>query len=302
MTSSRFTRPGVALAALLILGSAANPAAAAGLPFTDPNAVSSIGLCDNHGNPITSGSLDSHAFVPAAAASSPAPEGYASGQGAKATLYAFQPRKGVDPGEWSGFQLTGGSIFSDSQHPLVAGTNLDPSLRDFMSAYPLRWDGLLQLRIYYTAPNRVVSRRTYPAAVLRVSGGSWTLVQGSTALKCDLSKVVSGERVLLPASDFDPKHPAVTPAPAPSGRKAPVHGSATPTARRTTPAGVGTSASTHPSGSIAATAQSVAAKRSSSVAGLWWGAAALAVLGLAGGMFLRRRRATDGRRISDQDL
>lgn len=231
--TSLLTRTGFILAGLGVLTTtlAAAPAAsAATVPFQDQNAVASIGLCDAHGNPITSGSIDSHAFVTAAASSAPVPSNYSADKGAKATLYAFQPRKGVDPGQWSGFQLTGGSVFADPQHPLVSGTNLDPSLREFTSSYAPRWDGLVELRIYYTAPNAVVSRRSYPAAVLRVSGSTWTMVQGATNLHCDLSKVTSSERLLLPSSAFDPAHPAVTHAPAPAGASAAVLGTTTPSA------------------------------------------------------------------------
>lgn len=221
------TRAGLALSGLAVLLAFGPPAQAAAVPFTDQNVNASIGLCDDKGNPITSGSIDSHAFVTAAASSAPAPTNYQPSKMAKATLYAFQPRPGVDPGEWSGYQLTGGSVFADGQHPLVSGTNLDPSLRDFMSNYALKWDNLLELRIYYTAANAVVSRRSYPAAVLKVSGNTWTMVQGATNIRCDLTKVVSSERINLPASDFDPRHPAVTQAPAPSGITAPVNGAST---------------------------------------------------------------------------
>ena len=224
--SSRYTRAGLALSALVILGLDRRPGRSRRrVPFTDPNAVASIGLCDAHGNPISSGSIDSHAFVVAAGASSAAPDGYGVDQGGKATLYAFQPRQNIDPGEWSGFELTGGSVFSDNAHPLVSGTNLDPSLREFTVAYPVKWNGLVQLRMYYTAPNKVPSRDTYPAAVLRVSGDHWTVVQGSS-MHCDLSKVVSSERMLLPAAAFDSRHPAVTHAPAPAGASSAADGPA----------------------------------------------------------------------------
>ena len=86
----------------------------------------------------------------------------------------------MDPGQWSGYQLTGSSAYAEDAHPLAAGTNLDPSLQDFLSAYPARWDGLVQLRMYYTAPNKVAYRRTYPAAVLRVQGKRWTVLQGAS--------------------------------------------------------------------------------------------------------------------------
>ena len=302
-----FTRAALGLAGVAALAgtgfAASDAAAATALPFHDQNATASIGLCDAKGNPITSGSIDSHAFVTAAAASAPAPANYTPDKKAKATLYAFQPRQGVDPGEWSGFQLTGGSVFSDGQHPLVAGTNLDPSLREYMSAYAPRWDHLIQLRIYYTATNRVISRRSYPAAVLKVSGNTWTLVQGATNLHCDLAKVVSSERLLLPSSDFDPAHPAVTHPPAPAGASAAVLGTSAPATAGSTSSTRSSSVSTSVAGhssapaspasgrSTTAVADTTTTAKHSSSAGYWL-LGTLAALGAAGLLVLRRVRGT----------
>lgn len=292
---------GLGILSLSLLNGAS--ASAASVPFTDGSAVASIGLCDAHGNPITSGSMDTHPFVAAAASSAATPTGYAPDNKSKATLYAFQPRQGVEPGEWSGFQLTAGSVFADSAHPLVAGTNLDPSLREYTSAYAPRWNGLIQLRIYYTATNKVVSRRTYPAAVLRVTGNIWTMLQGATNLHCDLTKVVSSERLNLPVTDFDPKNPAVTHPPAPAGANSPVTdsnastspsagsnpaGSASPTAPATASASPLGSAS----GAMTVPAVSNASARSggSGPNPVWWVLGVVVVAGATGAAMWRRLR------------
>lgn len=288
----RITRPalriGLAGSVLLLSTVLAQPAQADSVPFSDPNAQGQIGLCDGNGHPVQNGSTISHPYVVAAGSSQAAPSGYTASKGAKATLYAFQPRQNVDPGQWSGFQLTGSSAYADANHPLVSGTNLDPSLKDFVTAFPAKWDGLVQLRIYYTAPNKVASKRTYPAAVLRVQGNQWTLVQGAQ-LNCDLAKVVSSEKLLLPASAFDPAHPAVTDAPsltehssspAPTGATA--KGSSSAAAR---PSATG-------SGAVAGPATKAVADTSDSSSATPWVVAGLVlvgILGLAGGAAWRAR-------------
>jgi hypothetical protein len=214
--SNRLNRAlaGLGVAGILLLGAviASPPAAAVAVPFNDPNAQGAIGLCDATGRSIQSGSLLTYPFVAGAASTVAAPAGYGTDAGGHVTVYAFQPRLNVDPGEWSGFQLTGSSVYADAQHPLAVATVLDPALQEFLLAYPAHWNGLLQLRMYYTAPNKVVFRQTYPAAVLQAKAGRWTVLQGAS-MRCDLSKAVSGEKLNLPASYFNPVHPGVSHAP-----------------------------------------------------------------------------------------
>ncbi|MEO9238199.1 MAG: hypothetical protein ABI418_08915, partial [Jatrophihabitantaceae bacterium] len=187
--------------------------------------------------------------------------------------------------------LTGASIYADPSHPLVAGTNIDPSLQDFVTSFPAKWDGLVELRMFYTAPNKVVYRRSYPAAVLRVQAGKWTVVQAAN-LTCDLTKVVSNEKLVLPASAFDPAHPAVTDAPqlaarttsAPSGAKASTTASSTATRPDAAPTSAG-----QPELSKAANAS---AKSGSSSSGPWLAlvVAGLGIAGLAGAVGWRARQ------------
>jgi hypothetical protein len=284
---------GVASALLLGALAASSPAAADAVPFTDQNAQGSIGLCDATGHPVQSGSVLTYPFVAAAAPTVPAPAGFGTDVGGHATLYAFQPRQNVDPGEWTGFQLTGSSLYADAQHPLAIATDLDPALSEFLSAYPARWDGLVQLRIYYTAPNRVPYRRTYPAAVLQAKSGHWTVLQGAS-VKCDLTKAVSGEKLTLPASYFDPAHPAVTHAPgttpsaAPGTSKVVLPSSAAPRPTAQSSA-VPTRSAAAGSASSTATVSEAATKRSSSSAPWIFGVAIIAI-GAAGLLVLRSRR------------
>jgi len=302
--SSRFTRTllrsGVSLiTALLVAVLLPQDAWADSVPFTDSHTEGAVGLCDAAGHPLRSGSTIDHPYVAAVGSTLPAPAGYGARDGAKATLYAFQPRRDVDPGQWSGYQLTGSSAYAEDNHPLAAATNLDPSLGDFLSAFPARWDGLVQLRIYYTAPNKVAYRRSYPAAVLRVSGKKWTVVQGGE-LTCDLTKVVSSEKLLLPASAFDPAHPAVTTAPSLT--------TPTPAASRSTatPSGRPSTATSSPKASVGAGRTSGPPRTSSAAvgslvntakqqrspgSGAWLGAVAVAVgiAGLAGAVGWRAR-------------
>jgi len=291
---TRIIRPAlrIGLAASVLVTSTvlAQPAQAAPVPFSDPHAQGQIGLCDSSGHPIQNGSTISHPYVVAAGSTEAAPSGYQASKGGKATLYAFQPRQDVDPGQWSGFQLTGSSAYADDQHPLVSGTNLDPSLKDFVTAFPAKWDGLVQLRIYYTAPNTVSSRRTYPAAVLRVQGDQWTLVQGAQ-LNCDLAKVVSSEKLFLPASAFDPAHPAVTDAPSLTAPTAAA--SAAPAAKGSVKAAANGAPS---SGAVAGPAtRAVADTRSTSSSSTPWVIASLVLVGVAG---LAGAAAVRGRRRS----
>jgi hypothetical protein len=268
----------------LMLTSVASGAAT--VPFTDQSANGSIGLCDAGGNPIRSGSMTQHPFAELAASSIPAPDGYTAQQKAKATLYAFQPRQNVDPGQWSGQQLTGSSIYSDASRPMVAGTNLDASLQDFVSAYPARWQGLVQLRIYYTAPNKVPFRRSYPAAVLRVSGSNWTVVQGAD-VPCDSGKVISSERLLLPSSAFKTANPAATKGSVPTmspGANASASSGTKPSSAATAP--VASGSTTSRSGEVAAAA---AKQRSSSTAPWFTGVAVLGATAVAGALLWRRR-------------
>lgn len=174
---------------------------AATVPFTDPAAHGYIGLCNAAGRQITSGSLSDKPFVVRAVSSTPAPSGYTVRQGVKATLLAYQPIDGIDPGDWSGEALTGSAFFSNAAHPMTAGTVLDYSMGDFVGTYPVHWDRLVQLRIYYGQPDKPTYTTTYPAAVLQIDGSRWQVVQGGT-VDCSDGKTMPTEKLALPPSRF----------------------------------------------------------------------------------------------------
>jgi hypothetical protein len=129
-----------------------------------------------------------------------APEGYGAQQG-KAQLNVYIPRQGTEPREWTGKGLTSSSRFSNSAHPMAEGTVLDAALVDLTSVAPPKWDGLVQLRMYFTAINAPQHVIPYPATVIRVTGDSWAVVSGGP-VDCHAGKAQSVERVALPASAF----------------------------------------------------------------------------------------------------
>jgi hypothetical protein len=205
----------VLVAAPLAVGLAAVAAPAAhaagsGLPYTDPRAKGSITLCDSSGHPITSGNIHDRPTVAWVVSSTAAPAGYAVKNG-KATLYAFQPRQQVNPAEWSGQQVSGSSLYTNPVHPMAEVTTGDKPVGDFVAAYPPKWDGLVELRLYLTAPNKLLYNVRYPTANLRVTGTTFVVVNpGNTS--CTLGRALSNERVLLPASAF-PKPSLASPRP-----------------------------------------------------------------------------------------
>lgn len=176
----------------------AAPASAATVPFSDPNTNGYIGLCDRSGHPVTSGSLDDLPFVWTAVSSTPAPAGYEHG---KATLYAYQPRQHVAPAQWEGRMLTASSSFTNPAHPMAQATNGDSPLLWFVQAYPPQWNGLVQLRMFYSAANSPVDQSPYPATVLQVSGNRWFEISGGS-VPCNVGKAVSAETVDLPSSEL----------------------------------------------------------------------------------------------------
>jgi hypothetical protein len=193
--SLRGVLSGAALASLIAF-TLALPAAAVSVPFKDINTNGSIGLCDENRKPVTSGSIKDQPFIWTAVSSAAAPKGFEKG---KAVLYAFQPRRQVDPGEWSGKQLTASSTFTNPKHPMSQATNADGPLLFTVQAYPPRWDGLIQLRMYFAGYNVGIYRDTYPATTIRVTGERWEVVSGGAAA-CTAGRATSVESQALPAS------------------------------------------------------------------------------------------------------
>ena len=274
----------------LLMGAAAlltAPVASAdapAVPFVDKNVSGALGFCDKTGHEITSGPLDTAPFAWFAAASTAAPSGYGKG---KATLYAFQPIKDVDPGNWSGRQLTGSSSFSNAKVPMASGTVLDPALGDFVAAFPPRLDSLVQLRMYFNAPDLTQYRNSYPAAVLKVTSTTWTLVQGG-GVNCTAGTAVSNEVAALPASDFAKPARPTPAADAPKAARDPQQ--RTPSAFA--PASSGSPTSGSPGATVAAKDAAHTSGGSGGSGGVIAAIVAAAVV-VAGGAawWLRRRRA-----------
>jgi len=176
------------------------------LPFKDPATQGTLGLCDRSGHNITSGKITDVPFVWRVVSSKPAPKGY-TGTFAKATLFVYQPREKVDPGQWSGKQMTGSSTFTSSAHPAAQATNLDPSLIEFTSIAPL-WSGLVQLRVIYSNVNTTPHTRPYPATVIQVTGNSWHVVSGGN-VSCGTGAAISMEQQLLDPSAFPSASPTL---------------------------------------------------------------------------------------------
>jgi hypothetical protein len=167
------------------------------VPYSDPGAIGFIGLCDRAGHPIHGGSTSDAPFAWLAVSSVAAPAPY-NGDGRTATLLAFQPRQGVDPGQWSGSLLTASSRYTNPKHPMAQLTSGDLPLSDYLTTYPLRWDGLIQLRLYFGAPGRETSTRQYAATDIRVKGKRWTVVRGGD-VDCKSGSAISMETLLTPS-------------------------------------------------------------------------------------------------------
>jgi hypothetical protein len=190
------------LGALLAIGVAgvvaAAPAVAAttpGTPYRDPASHGSIGLCDRAGHQLTHGSVTAKPFAWRAVSSVAAAAGYGEA-GGTATLLAYQPRKGLPSGEWSGDALTSASRYTNPAHPTAAATSADESLQGFITEFRPEWDGLLQLRLYLGAPQEPTFSLTYPSLDIEVTGNTWHVVDG-TPVSCHSGKAVSLESIVL---------------------------------------------------------------------------------------------------------
>jgi hypothetical protein len=147
------------------------------VPYTDPAAIGFITLYDQGGNAIKGGSVNDHPFVWKAVGSAKAAAPY-DGAGRKATLYAYQPREGAVPSTWSGDTLTASTAYDDPAHPTTAASTKDFSLQDYLSEFPARWNGLVQLRIYLGIPGQPGYTVKYASTDLKVTGNTWAIVGG----------------------------------------------------------------------------------------------------------------------------
>lgn len=209
---SRVSRA-VAAAAVIAFGITASggllaAARADALPFVDPNVQGFIGFCDKDGHPVTSGKLTDVPFVWTAIASTPTPPGYA-GKFGKATLGIFVPRQGVDPGDWAGKQFTASTTYTNPKHPIAQATYGDPSLVTLTGVAPPNWEGLVQVRMYFSNADVPPLTTPYPATVIKVTGDTWRVVSGGT-VACSSGKGTSLETVTLPPSKLPSSAPSVS--------------------------------------------------------------------------------------------
>jgi MYXO-CTERM domain-containing protein len=164
------------------------------VPYDDPASSGVITLCDADLNSITEGSISDQPFVWRGVGSQAAPAPY-NDVTRRANLVAYQPRKGVSPGLWTGEPLTAASTYTSADHPIAQATVIDFPLKVFLSRYPAEWDGFVQLRMYYTASEAPVSV-DYAATNIQVSGDRWRVVGPSGTAPCDAGDAVSPETLL----------------------------------------------------------------------------------------------------------
>jgi hypothetical protein len=246
----RTPRLGRLLAATAVgLAVAAAPAAAfagstssAKIPFTDPNAKGSLTFCNRNDQPITSGSLYTRPFAWKTVASTTAPKAYRLSLG-RVSLFAFQPIQYIDPGSWVGDDIIGASSYSNYRHPVDQATDDDLSLLGFVNSYPPHWDGLVQMRLFYSGVNLPEYSTTYPTAILKITGSTWTMVQGgggsctggegeSNSVRFFGKSVNKHPVNSVPVGQPTPTDALVSAGQAGSSKKKPAAGSTAPTAQQ----------------------------------------------------------------------
>lgn len=179
------------------------------LPYTDPNQAGWLTLCGTNLKPVTGGSIHTKPFVWRVVSNVGAPQGYFV-KGAKATMFAYQPRQNTPAGAWSGTVMAAASYYYTRAHPMAQFTPIDAPLTQMTTAYPPRWDHLIELRLYLSGPRIPVLMRGYAAADVQVIGNTWRLVAGGHS-SCTAGKVVAVETsVGMPGARSKPK-------PAPGG-------------------------------------------------------------------------------------
>ena len=199
MRASRLVGSVVLSIGLVFLAPSVGAQASSPAPLSDPSAHGFVGLCNKQNHQITSGNVGDQPFVWKAVSSVPLPKGYPA-KLTKTQLLAFQPRPQTSPGEWSGQQLTASSSFSNPVHPMAQATKGDPLLLYFIQAFPPRMNGLIQLRMYFTAPNKQPYSIQYPATTIQVTGNTWKVI-GSGTVDCAAGTAVSAETInLTPAA------------------------------------------------------------------------------------------------------
>jgi hypothetical protein len=278
----------VAVATAVLVGGSVVPFApaanASSVPFTDENANGYLTLCGRNAQPLTSGSLLTAPFVWSAVSSTPAPKGYT-----RAYLMAYQPIQYIDPTDWSGYQLTEDSIFSNHAHPIAQATNGDPPLVWADHTLPPRWGGFFEIRMYFTSPNLPAYVTPYPVDVIHISGNNWSLVNPGPSIPCNIGTSISRESLVLPSSELSaPRSLVVGPVPKSSAPRAGTSGASA--AQKSSAGGSSAGVPVAQAGSAEAGSSGGGSSGGISAAAIAAIAIAVAILGGAIALLLRSRR------------
>ena len=213
---------------LLWLATSAPSAASQTVPYSDPNAVGSIGLCDSQGHQFTEREREHRAVRSGEPSRPPPAAGPYAGPSRTAILMAYQPIDGLAPSDWSGDVLTASSRYSNPANPMAAATGGDESLAGFMAEYSPKWDGILQLRMYLDAANEPEYSLHYPVLDIQVTGSTWHALDGGP-VNCHAGVAESIETMLLPASKLKTPPGSSSSTTTPGSTPATTGGSKTPT-------------------------------------------------------------------------
>jgi len=161
------------------------------LPYTDPGQAGLLTLCNTNLQPITHGNINTKPFVWRAVGDVPAPKGYRV-KGEVGILFGYQPRQYTPAGAWSGLPMAAASVYTNPDTPMAQFTPIDEPLSYLTKFFPPIWDGLIELRLYLGGPGLSEDAQGYAAADLRVTGDTWTMVEGGDA-SCTSGSAVSDE-------------------------------------------------------------------------------------------------------------
>lgn len=159
-------------------------------PYTDPASTGGLTFCSDDGEAVTGGSTGDQPFADLVLGDTALPAA-ADPAGAVATLYAYQPREGIAPGEYSGSAITAAVVFTDPSRPATRVTADAWSLADFVTAFPASFQGYVQLRLVLSTPGLGTLADRYDTADIKVDGDTWELVRGGSASCRDAASAVS---------------------------------------------------------------------------------------------------------------
>ncbi|HWI43041.1 MAG TPA: hypothetical protein VNS81_05440 [Nocardioides sp.] len=187
--TSRRSRPSRTRVAVAALGAAA--AVLAGVagwrlvageeqaPYDDAASTGGLTLC-SHGKPVTEGRTSERPFADVVVGETPLPAG-TDPAGAVATLFAYQPREGIAASEFSGSPLTAAARLVSPSRPAARVSTDSWTIGDFVTAFPARFDGYVQLRLLGGTAELGTLTKAYDTADIRVEGDRWHLVRGGHA-------------------------------------------------------------------------------------------------------------------------